>query len=215
MTGRRSTPDPANEKGPGVEPGPEIQSPREERIMNTVPTITDDRYKAAAHAIRAWIEQEVSRPQAVAALAAAEEKHALTISDEPFERMGCLDILIRQGEAPGVIARRVPDFLTPPSWAVERAHEFSYGSGTVEITFWGAPHGEEVPVTVVQTHEIVLCPEWYDQAAKIGDHYSDGPSLSWDPAAAERLVDKSPAVARGFAIALAAAANELDAALQS
>lgn len=207
--------DQAHEKGPGDEPGPAIQNPRKERIMSSVNHPTESRYEAAAHAIRVWIEQQVNKPKARAALAAAEKLHDLTISDEPFERLACLDILIRRGLAPDVTPDTLPNFLAPPSWATETEHQLAYGSGSIEITFWGTPHGEEVPVRIVQTHEIVLWPTLYDDGAKIGDHYSDGPSLSWDATAAERLIEKSPAVARGFAIALAAAANELDAALQS
>ncbi|WP_226531356.1 hypothetical protein [Microbacterium paraoxydans] len=171
--------------------------------------VTDDEYRAAALAIRTWIEQQLTKPEVTAALAAAESAEGFTIGDHPLERIGILDILIRQGRAPGVTAERMPDFLTPPTWAVASSYRINYGCGAIALAFDGQPHGDLVPVSVSQDIELVLWPDLYDEPSQVGDHHSDGPNLTWNAADAENLASKTPSAVKRFAEALAAAADEL------
>ncbi|GGM58605.1 hypothetical protein [Microbacterium saperdae] len=179
------------------------------KIPAAAQLVTEDDYATWAHTTREWIERQISTPEASAALAAAEERDGLTISEHPFDRFVALNLLVRRGCAPEVSPEWIPDFPKPPAWATESAYDIAAGCGAAEITFYGRNHGEEVTVTVEEYHEIVLWPDLYDNGSEVGSHYTDGPSLTWDPAAAERLATKSASAAMRFAAALAAAAEEL------
>lgn len=173
--------------------------------MNTVPTITDARYEPWRIAVRKHIEQTTASEQERAAIIAAGVDFDAA---SPFDRFTYVELHRNRIGAP--VTEMPPH--PAPAWA--RTTDLVIGNcGEIQLWHRGEVYGlGDISVYVEQLVTVVVFPEQADiedLSAPLHLVDSGAPLVTWDDSITSDG-ELPAAKALRFALALAAAANELD-----